>query len=795
MRVVLIFFLFCFSLPGLGQMYMNIHAKNGSVIRILISDIDSVTHLVSNTVMRIHQKNGSLLQLPLSEIDSVSHSDRSFVETTITGIVIDENGKLLKGVTLRIGNREVQTDQDGSFLLEKLEVPASRFYVSAHLSGYLPSGYGGVPVRDGITPLVIRLMSMGTPLVINGMTGGMVDVAGVRLTFGVNSFVRIDGTSYNGPVNVYARTLLTDLNVFPELIPGGDLFSLRVDGSPSMLESYGMVGVVLRDNMNNELKLASGKEAELRFPIASSQLITAPAEIPLLSLDEGLGIWKKEGVAVRTSNEYIGKVGHFSWWNLDVQRENVRIKGKVIDCNGRSMSGVSVIVNKQFSLITDVNGEYEAMAPRIPLSFEVKLLGTSQVLSNTVTLANPATGLNILPDLRVGNCPTYITGTIEPCGRSGKFYVRAIWGNNNQEGWLPQLIQGDTFRITVPPGMPLIIRLSSGTLIRDTLITLVSNGQTLNIGQLSGCMTKPFVRTLPAGSISQTTASSGGEIIGNGGSPITARGVCWSTASNPTINNNKTSDSTGVGRFISTLQGLASGSVYFVRAYATNSLGTSYGEQVSVTAGLDPSIFNTGISYGSLVDIEGNVYRTVQIGTQTWMAENLRTATYRNGEQIQIISDSASWANNNTNIPAWSFYQNNASGNIPYGKLYNWYAVTSSKGICPLGWHIPKDEEWNQLTNVVGFSAGGKLKSAGTSFWTSPNTGGTNAFGFSALPAGGRGENANFSGIFTNTYFWSATVGANPSLGSLRLLEFNSSSIPFANSNRKSGYSVRCVKD
>ena len=126
---------------------------------------------------------------------------------------------------------------------------------------------------------------------------------------------------------------------------------------------------------------------------------------------------------------------------------------------------------------------------------------------------------------------------------------------------------------------------------------------------------------------------------------------------------------------------------------------------------------------GTVADIDGNVYRTITIGKQEWMAENLRTTQYRNGTPIVNITDMDEWdANESTG--AWAYYDNDESMDTVYGKLYNWYAVTDSQGLCPQDWHVPSGDEWNVLTDYLGGSetAGCSMKEAGTSHWESPNT-------------------------------------------------------------------------
>jgi uncharacterized protein (TIGR02145 family) len=250
----------------------------------------------------------------------------------------------------------------------------------------------------------------------------------------------------------------------------------------------------------------------------------------------------------------------------------------------------------------------------------------------------------------------------------------------------------------------------------------------------------PTVSTAAVSAITQTTARCGGDVTSNGGAAVTARGVCWGTSTNPTTADDTTSNGTGTGSFTSLLTGLSSNTPYYVRAYATNNAGTSYGSNLA---------FSTSQASGTVTDIDGNVYETIQIGTQWWIKENLRTTHFRNGDPIPLVTDDTAWAGLST--PAYCEYGNDPANVTDYGRLYNWYAVADSRYIAPQGWHVATDEEWKQLEMYLGMSQseanltgirgtveGGKLKEAGTVHWQSPNTGATNESGFTALPGGYR---------------------------------------------------------
>lgn len=189
-------------------------------------------------------------------------------------------------------------------------------------------------------------------------------------------------------------------------------------------------------------------------------------------------------------------------------------------------------------------------------------------------------------------------------------------------------------------------------------------------------------------------------------------------------------------------------------------------------------------------DIDGNVYNVIDIGTQVWMAENLRTVRLNDGLEIQLVPDDTEWED--LKAPGYSWYGNyEAFFNLNhYGALYNQYAVLSGK-LCPAGWHVPDNEEWKILFSFLGWdSAGGKLKEIGTLNWADPNKGATNETGFTALPGGARnGSAGDFQDFRERGYFWSSHIesvwGVNnfTTIGSQYVM------------SRTTGVSVRCIKD
>lgn len=196
---------------------------------------------------------------------------------------------------------------------------------------------------------------------------------------------------------------------------------------------------------------------------------------------------------------------------------------------------------------------------------------------------------------------------------------------------------------------------------------------------------------------------------------------------------------------------------------------------------------------GQVTDIDGNVYKTVKIGSQIWMAENLKTTRYSDGAEIPNVTENDVWAGLNTDAFTWYSNSSNTYGES-YGALYNWYAVGKGN-LCPTGWHVPTDGEWKTLTDFLGgeLVSGGKLKEATTDYWLSPNTGATNETGFSALPGGFR-ENGSFIFIRKYGYYWTSSDGSASGTWT-REMNFEHGEVKRFSRAKKSGLSVRCIKN
>jgi uncharacterized protein (TIGR02145 family) len=191
----------------------------------------------------------------------------------------------------------------------------------------------------------------------------------------------------------------------------------------------------------------------------------------------------------------------------------------------------------------------------------------------------------------------------------------------------------------------------------------------------------------------------------------------------------------------------------------------------------------------TVTDINGNVYPTVQIGEQTWMAENLRTTQYADGTPIANIIDDDQWAR--LDFGAWAYYDHNPANDAIYGKLYNWYAVANSAGLCPTGWHVPTDEEWTVLSEFLGEDAGHKMKS--TTGWDN-NGNGSNASGFTGLPGGLRDDDGTFYDVGRVDGFWSSSEYSSD-VAWFRALGSDHRGLGRGSNDKRLGFSVRCLRD
>jgi len=325
------------------------------------------------------------------------------------------------------------------------------------------------------------------------------------------------------------------------------------------------------------------------------------------------------------------------------------------------------------------------------------------------------------------------------------------------------------------------------------VVAFATNSAGTEFGTVQTFTTSPIAyatvtSTVPALILTNTTSvTAGGNVTANGGGTVSERGVCWGTSANPLATGSHVSSGNGTGSFSVTLTPLQEGTLYYVRAYAINQAGTAYGTEYQILT--------------LLSDVDDNIYRTVRIGNQIWMAENLKATHFDDGSVIPEETVDANWMGLTTAAYCW--YANNETTNKPlYGALYNFHAANTGN-LCPAGWRVPSDADFKALemslgmtqgeadgTSWRGTTQGAQLKSA--TGWTAGN--GTNTSGFSVLPGGYRYYvDGTFANAGTVAYFWTTTEDS-PNRAFMRQLNSTHENVERNNANEAAGKSVRCVK-
>ncbi len=312
----------------------------------------------------------------------------------------------------------------------------------------------------------------------------------------------------------------------------------------------------------------------------------------------------------------------------------------------------------------------------------------------------------------------------------------------------------------------------------------------------------PVVVTNEVTEITTNTAISGGIVTNIGATSVSSRGVVWSTSPTPTISSaGITINGANSGTFTSDVTNLLPSTTYYLRAYATNLQGTSYGEEFTFTT--SPLLYSVGTG---VTAFDGSHYNSVLINNKEWTSTNLNVTTYSDGTIIPQAQNATAWASLTTG--AWCYYSFQTSNGITYGKLYNWYAIAGiwndasktdaslRKKIAPTGWHVSTTADWTALGEFLGGSsnAGGFIKEAGTTHWQTPNTGATNSTGMTALPGGNCSTTGAFSAIGASGNWWCSDE-YNTVNGWCSGLVSNTKNLSSAPISKKTGYSVRLVKN
>jgi len=411
------------------------------------------------------------------------------LKTSVVGKITDTDGSVMPGVTVKLGSITTITDTRGHFLFKNAEVPTSRLLITASKTGYFKCIHAKKTQASGTNYVNLVLEEQPVPVTISATTGGVINIpGGARITFPANAFADQNGVAYTGQVKVIARHINPGADNFETLIPGGDLSGINSLGQTRTLYSLGMIEALLYDNTGvNEIKLATGQTAELRFPIDPSQTASAQLTAPMWYLNETTGIWKEEGEAIKSGNFFTGSVSHFSTWNCDYSGERTDITGKVVDCQNIPIPNIVVSINGFLTITTDNNGMFTTWVP-VGYVINCQVLSlhnpSLSINSNLETITAAGGQVNIVPTLTIA-CVSRISGYIKACNgvtpSTGFLYIS--WNGGNRFMYC----EDGTYNIEVPQNTTIKIIASESNLMDEESITTGNQATTTIVPSLILC--------------------------------------------------------------------------------------------------------------------------------------------------------------------------------------------------------------------------------------------------------------------------------------------------------------------
>ncbi len=779
--------------PTIPTVPSNVSAFTNDSHYITEAQLNALLAAMNNTIDSLRDRieeleNNPSQPIPAQTLGSVTTSTITYVgvNSAIGGgnVTSDGNGSILaRGICWSTSNPPYITDSHtnegtavGVFSSTASGLnPSTTYYVRAYVTNSVGTAYGSV--------VSFTTNSSGNPVLPTVTTGNVTNILPYTATFHGN-------VVYNGGTALLARGFVYGPAHNPTLednftvdgITEGT-FSTTVTGLSATMTYY------VRAYATNSIGTVYGEEKSFVSSITPPAVTTAEVtSISHTSASCGGDVPFSGGAAVTAKGLCYGV------------NEHPTISDNVV--NGGAGVG----------------------------SFTGDLTGlTANTVYYVRAFATNSVGTNYGEE-RVFSTLSYLIPTVEAIAPSEISYTTFTCGGNvTDEGSYPVITRGVCYATTPNPTIndnyiPLgtgtgsffttIFGLSPSTTyyVRAYAINQVGQAYSEQMIVTTLANTKPTVATLSASGLGKCV----GNIVSTGGLAITDRGFCYSTYPNPTIVESHISTGAGDGQFSAMLPDMVDNTTYYVRAYATNMLGTSYGQQISFTYGCGGSF--------TVSDVDGNIYNTLRLGDQCWMKENLRSTHYSDGTAI-VLGTSTSTTEAYYYIPQGPY---GSSVSFEYGNLYNWKATMRNsnssqanpsgvQGVCPTGWHVPSDAEWAELQNYVGSqsqyqcnnhaSSIGSALAATTEWDYGPNSiaqcdvrynmSSNNATGFSALPAGAYGYTDPYgtlpcTGFYA--YFWSATEASDDNAW-CRSLAYNFSGVSRNSTAKYLGYSVRCLRD
>lgn len=410
------------------------------------------------------------------------------VTTTVTGLITDESGKPVTGAEINVHGEATITNDDGTFLLENIQVPGNRVVIHSKKEGYFSGIRALTPRENSQTETRIVLMTSPVTHTFEASAGSNATLPdGSEVRIPSNGLVTGTGEAYSGPVSMSVRYMDPTAGNFGVLVPGGDMLAQREDNSTSILYSYGILRVQMTDANGDNLQLAPGSTSTLMMNIPAEQLSTAPEEIPLWFFDEERGVWQEDGSARREGNRYIGTVSHFTDWNCDDPKEGATIVGRLIDCNGNPAWGIvefgQITSDPQSSTESgESDGRFER---RVPDGIELTVVISDPLIISPLTKNERGKVIVIVPPLAPGQvydvgdiqtfpCPSEVTATFKT--QSDDEVLFAVF--SSQFGSKSIYSPGSSMRVNLPPDMDISLMLytARGISVTQELRTAEENG-------------------------------------------------------------------------------------------------------------------------------------------------------------------------------------------------------------------------------------------------------------------------------------------------------------------------------
>ena len=411
--------------------------------------------------------------------------------TTVAGVVLNENKEPVAGATVTVHGNTTTTGAGGEFIFNNITVPSTRLFVNVTAAGYFNATKAEPPRSGDVTNLKITMLAKTITHTINSVSGGSADLPnGSKVEISPNSVVTSGGSVYNGTINMSVVYMDPTSVSFSETVQGGDMAALRSDSSSATLYSFGILKVLMEGTGGESLQLSNGSTSTVTTSIPSSMVGDAPSSIPLWFFDETTGLWREEGTATKQGDKYVGSVSHFTDWNCDLPGATASITGRVLDCTGQPLPGITLKVG-QGTTVTNASGSFTRNVPA-GISFNISIeasqnFGLSAPPVNVAPIA--AGSVYTVPDFTVA-CYPVITGSFRDCDNNPVYgMVSAKWDNQIQTS-VPNTAGG--FSMTVAPNKTAVLRFVSSTgIVKDTTIQTPLTAVILNLGNISLCGQAP----------------------------------------------------------------------------------------------------------------------------------------------------------------------------------------------------------------------------------------------------------------------------------------------------------------